>query len=211
MISPVSLVVPIRRFDDAKSRLAEVLSPGDRRQLAISCARGVLRSIPGADVFVVCDDDEVAAFAHESGATAIVVDAEGLNASLTAALPRVIAERPDQPVLVAHADLPFGRRLGELWNDIGADLPAESVVIVPDGRHDGSNVVVIGVAVLSAWRFAYGVGSFETHRAHARGLGIEPLVVDDELLSLDLDTPSDLENPLTLEVLDRLITKRGPT
>jgi len=51
------LVVPIRRFDDAKSRLAAVLSPADRRELAISCAREVVRSIPHADVFVICDDD----------------------------------------------------------------------------------------------------------------------------------------------------------
>lgn len=208
MSKPVSLVVPIRRFDDAKSRLAGVLSPADRRELAVSCARGVVRSIPHADVFVVCDDEEVAAFARESGATAVMVDAAGLNASLTAGLPRVIADRPDQPVMVAHADLPFGRRLGDLWDDIGPGITAETVVIVPDDRRDGSNVVVIGVGLLPAWRFAYGVGSFEAHRSHARQLGVEPIVIDDELLSLDLDTPGDLENPRVLETLDRLITKR---
>lgn len=208
MSSPVSLVVPIRRFDDAKSRLAAVLSPADRRELAVSCARGVVRSIPHADVFVVCDDDEVAEFARGLGATAVMVDAEGLNASLTAGLPRVIADRPDQPVLVAHADLPFGRRLGELWDDIGHELTAESVVIVPDHRRDGSNVVVIGIGLLTAWRFAYGIGSFEAHLTHAKGLGVDALVIDDELLSLDVDTPGDLENPRIAQLLDRLITKR---
>lgn len=208
MSSPVSLVVPIRRFDDAKSRLATVLSPADRRELAISCAREVVRSIPHADVFVICDDDEVAEFARALGATAVMVQAEGLNASLAAGLPRVIADRPDQPVVVAHADLPFGRRLGELWDDIGHELTAESVVIVPDDRLDGSNVVLIGIGLLPAWRFAYGVGSFEAHRSHARHLGVEPIVIVDELLSLDVDTPDDLENPRISRLLDRLITKR---
>jgi hypothetical protein len=37
---------------------------------------------------------------------------------------------------------------------------------------------------------------------------VEPIVIVDELLSLDVDTPDDLENPRISRLLDRLITKR---
>jgi 2-phospho-L-lactate guanylyltransferase (CobY/MobA/RfbA family) len=82
-------------------------------------------------------------------------------------------------------------------------------VIVPDEARDGSNVVVIGSGLVTRWRFLYGTGSFTAHVAQSRELGVEPLVVADDLLSLDLDTPHDLENPKVADQLDRLIRSRS--
>lgn len=209
MVAPVSLVIPVRAFDDAKSRLSEVLSARDRRELAAECARRVIGSIPGADVFVVCDDDEVAEFARQLSATAVRVDVAGLNAALTEGIPRIMNERPDQPVIVAHADLPFGERLRDLWSELSPTSTTTSVAIVPDEARDGSNVVVIGSGLVTRWRFLYGAGSFTAHVAQARELGVEPLVVADDMLSLDLDTPRDLENPKVADQLDRLIRSRS--
>lgn len=209
MVAPVSLVIPMRAFDDAKSRLSGVLSAHDRRELTIACARRVIGSIPGADVFVVCDDDEVAEFASDLSATPVRVDVEGLNAALSAAIPRVLVDRPGQTVIVAHADLPFAERLGDLWGELSPTSSASSVVIVPDAEHDGSNVVIIGSDLVARWCFLYGVGSFRAHVAQARDLGVEPLVVDDAMLSLDLDTPRDLDNPSVADQLDRLIPNRS--
>jgi 2-phospho-L-lactate guanylyltransferase len=208
---PVSLVIPVRAFDDAKSRLAEVLSPRERRDLASACARRVIGSIPGADVFVVCDDDEVARFAQDLGASAIRVDVDGLNAALTAGVPQVRTRRPMQPVIVAHADLPFVDRLRELWNSIADDVDNHSLMIVPDRHRMGSNVVIIGCDVLDRWRFAYGERSFSAHLDQARDLGIEAIVIDDEMLSLDLDTPQDLDDPRVMGLLDQLLPNRRPT
>ena len=209
MVAPVSLVIPVRAFDDAKSRLSGVLSARDRRELAIECARRVIGSIPGADVFVVCDDDEVAEFARHLSATAVRVDVEGLNAALTAGMPRVLEDRPDQPVIVAHADLPFGERLRDLWSELSPTWSTSTVVIGPDDEHDGSNVVILGSEIVTRWRFLYGAGSFTAHVAQSRDLGVEPLVVDDVMLSLDLDIPRDLENPRVADQLERLIPNRS--
>jgi 2-phospho-L-lactate guanylyltransferase len=199
------MVVPIRRFDDAKSRLAEVLSPAERRQLAVSCARAVIASIPDANVFVVCDDDEVARFAGDLGATAVLVDVVGLNESLVAAMPTVRSDRPRQPVLVAHADLAFGARLADFWDDVADTLTSRSFVIVPDEARDGSNVVVIGADVLSEWRFLYGNRSFDAHVDLARNLGLDVRIVEHDLLSLDLDTAHDLRHPRVTQELERLL------
>ena len=208
MSKPVSLVVPVRAFDDAKSRLADVLSPRERRDLARACAERVIGSIPGADVFVVCDDDEVARFANDLGATAIRVNVVGLNAALTAGVPQVRALAPHQPVIVAHADLPFIDRLRVIWDDIADDIDGRSLMIVPDRHRQGSNVVIIGSELLDRWRFAYGEHSFDAHRHQAQDLGVDAMVVDDELLSLDLDTPEDLEDPRIVALLDQLLPNR---
>lgn len=209
-MTPVSLVIPVRAFDDAKSRLSGVLSPRERRELAMSCARRVIGSIPHADVFVVCDDDEVAEFARGLGATAIRVEVEGLNPALTAGLPSILTLHPHHPVVIAHADLPFGDRLREFWAEISGTIEPSTFAIVPDAGHDGSNVVVIGCELATRWRFAYGEGSFASHVAKAREMGVEPIVVDDDLLSLDLDTPDDLANPRIVHQLDRLLPNRSP-
>ena len=54
------MVVPIKSFRHAKDRLAEVLPPAERADLARACAGRVLDAARGFDTIVVCDDDEVA-------------------------------------------------------------------------------------------------------------------------------------------------------
>ena len=68
-------------------------------------------------------------------------------------------------VIVAHGDLPRARDLGSL-------APFAGITLVPDRNDDGTNVLRLPVGC--DFRFAYGPGSFRTHRAEATRLGTRP-------------------------------------
>ena len=54
-----AVLIPLRSFDDAKTRLAGVLSPADRRRLAMAMAERVVRAARDLPVHVVSDDADV--------------------------------------------------------------------------------------------------------------------------------------------------------
>ena len=58
-----AVVVPVKAFGAAKVRLSSELSPAARAAFAREMAEGVLRAAGDLPVTVVCDDDEVVAWA----------------------------------------------------------------------------------------------------------------------------------------------------
>ena len=62
--------------------------------------------------------------------------------------------------------------------------------MVPDRHRDGTNVLAFPANV--SFTTAYGPGSFDNHVRIAQSLGLTVDVIDDEALSLDLDTADDL-------------------
>lgn len=186
-------VVPIRSFADAKSRLGVVLDADQRRRLASNCAARVLTRAGLDRSVVVCNDDDVEQWAHALGVSTCRVEGRGLNRSLQAAIPRIVAEREPAEVVIVHADLAFP----DVLTDLDTIVPygtARTVTIVPDRHRDGTNVLALGFDILSQWRFSYGPGSFEAHCDHARSLGADLRVIDGSDLGFDLDTPQDLED-----------------
>lgn len=175
------MLVPIRSFDDAKTRLAEVLDAAERRSLARAMATAVVRAALDLPVVVVTDDAEVIEWASTVDARALPVGVAGLNPSVSAAVDSLAAEGVER-VIVAHADLPHARDLRHVG---GA-----AVAIVADRHGDGSNV--LSVPTGAGFRFAYGPGSFARHQAEARRLGLRFEVVDDPDLAWDVDGPDDL-------------------
>ena len=63
-----AVLIPLRSFDDAKTRLAGVLSPADRRRLAMAMAERVVRAARDLPVHVVSDDADVLRWAERLGA-----------------------------------------------------------------------------------------------------------------------------------------------
>jgi 2-phospho-L-lactate guanylyltransferase len=61
---------------------------------------------------------------------------------------------------------------------------------VPDRFRDGTNVIAVPAG--GGFRFSYGPGSFERHRAEAARRDLPVVVVEDERLAADVDLPSDL-------------------
>lgn len=186
----VGVLVPVKAFADAKQRLGEVLPAADRERLARTMASRVVASAAPLGVWVVTDDDDVAEWAVEQGATPLRQERAGLNAAVTDAVAVLAAAGVDR-VIVAHGDLPFAA-------DLAALADGEGVTVVPDRHDDGSNVLVVPTGV--GFRFAYGPGSFARHLLEAERLELGVRVVRDAGLGWDVDRPDDLvalEEPWT--------------
>ena len=176
------VLVPVKGFREAKLRLAPALSPEMRRDLARQMATHVVRSAGELPVAVVCDDGEVAEWARGEGAVVIWTPRRGLNGAVqegVAALASMGASR----IVVAAGDLPLATDLG--W---AARFPG--VTVVPDRRRDGTNVITVPAG--SAFRFAYGPGSFSRHLEEAHRLELAVRVVHCSPLAWDVDLPEDL-------------------
>ena len=181
----VTVVVPVKDFSRAKVRLAPELDPAQRAELARRMATIVVGAAAPLPVCVVCDSEEVRAWAEGEGARVIWTPGLGLNGAVQEGVGQLSAEGV-RCAVVAHGDLPLATHLE--WV---AATPG--VTMVPDRRHDGTNVLAVPTGI--GFRFSYGAGSFAAHRAEARRLGQQVRVVNDSRLGWDVDLPGDLSLP----------------
>jgi 2-phospho-L-lactate/phosphoenolpyruvate guanylyltransferase len=176
-----AVVVPIKDFRRAKQRLSSVLTPDERIELARRMATHVITIAVPHDVYVVCDDHEVAAFAEALGAEVLWRPNLGLNGAIAAGVEH-IADAVDR-VVVAHSDLPLARSFVSL-------LDADDVAIVADRHGRGTNAIALPTG--APFTFRFGPGSFAAHRREAARHDLKVTRIHDDGLSWDVDTPDDL-------------------
>lgn len=185
------VLVPVKAFTDAKARLATMLGDAERERLARWTSARVLAAAGELPTFVACDDERVAAWATEHGASVLWHPGVGLNAAVNNSVAE-LREAGVTNVVVAHGDLPRAHSLATL-------AEPRTLTLVPDRRDDGTNVIAVPTDM--PFEFAYGAGSFRRHLQSAIAAGFSVRVRRDPLLALDIDTPSDLAHPLVQEVL----------
>lgn len=188
-----TVLVPVKPFAEAKSRLAPVLDGPARARLCrelLARTLTVLRDCPAvAEIVVVSRDPAAWEVAGAFGCEAAVEPpGGGLNAALAGGV-EIAARHGAQAVLVLPVDLP-----SLAPDDIAALIAAvegtgPAMAIAPDDAGDGTNALLLGLPARFAFRF--GPGSFAVHCAAARDAGIAPVVVDRPGLAFDLDTPED--------------------
>ncbi len=181
-LGPEVVLIPVKAFHQAKRRLGSALSDAERIRLVRSMAARVVAACVPLPVAVVCDDRDVAAWAMELGATVMWEPGQGLNGAVRAGVDR-LARAGARWVTVAHGDLPRAHGLGVL-------APFDGVTLVPDRRDDGTNVLRLPAE--SDFRFAYGPGSFRSHRAEATRIGLPVRVLRAPDLAYDVDWPADV-------------------
>lgn len=178
--------MPVKAFAQAKVRLAPALPPGPRAELARSMAAAVLRAAGALRVAVVCDDDEVRAWAVEQGAQVVWAPGRRLDGAVADGVD-ALAVQGARRVIVAHADLPLAADLAWVGRFAG-------VTLVPDRRDDGTNVICVPAGPAQPpFPFSYGPRSFARHGAAAVSLGLPLRVVRHPSLGWDVDEPADLE------------------
>lgn len=180
-----AFLIPIKSFNDAKSRLAEMLSHEARYQLAKAMATTVVSACHSAPVYIVCDDDEVAEWSTSIGATVLWEPADGLNRAVTQGRHRV-ADIGHDRVVIVHSDLLL---VGDLcWLQ---DFQSNECIIVPDRHRQGTNALAIPSS--TDFDFHYGPGSFHMHLAEAAKRNLSVAITEDVAVGFDVDTPDDLQ------------------
>lgn len=187
-VGRAAVLIPLRSLSSGKARLKDALTLHERVELIEFMAGRVVDAAHDLDVLVVHDDANVDRWAAERGAATLRPTELGLGLGLNTA---IHAGRDHLHacgygrVVVAHADLPHAQDLRVMLTD-------HEITIAPDRHRDGTNVLTLPTSLDFA--FAYGPGSFENHMHIARGLGIEPHIVEVPGLAWDVDHPDDLSN-----------------
>ncbi|HJO79406.1 MAG: 2-phospho-L-lactate guanylyltransferase [Acidimicrobiales bacterium] len=184
VVGSVAVLIPVKAFEGAKARLAPVLDPTGRANLARSMAETVIKAASPLPVTVVCDCNEVDEWARSMGVDVLRVAEPGLTGAVEAGV-AALAHVGVATVVVAHGDLP-------LASDLNHCIGFDGVTLVPDRHHDGTPVAVVPAGV--GFRFAYGPGSFAAHVAEAERLGLPWRSLPDPLLGWDVDEPEDLDH-----------------
>jgi 2-phospho-L-lactate guanylyltransferase len=186
-------VLPAKDLVDAKTRLADALSPAERRLLFRTMYEDVLAALSLATslhgIAVVTRDPEAVAVAESYGARLI---SEPENQGQTAAIERAAAMlRADgaKGMVTIPGDTPLVTA-AEIETVLAAHSAMAAMTIVPAHDHRGSNCIAVSPPGLI--RFSFGNDSFQPHLAAARKIGIEPRILDLPGIGLDIDTPDDL-------------------
>jgi 2-phospho-L-lactate guanylyltransferase len=192
----IAALVPVKRLDEAKGRLAGLLTPDERRRLALAMLEDVLRAlqaVPRIDQTAVVSPDAAAlARAEELGAEPLPEPplCRGVNQALTHAS-TVLAGRAAEALLVVAADIPTA-----LPADIEAlleALPERGIAVVPTAdRGTGA----LALRPPGAVPFRYGRRSSVVHRREAVALGLPARVLHLASLTRDVDEPSHLADLL---------------
>jgi 2-phospho-L-lactate guanylyltransferase len=178
------VLVPLKRLDDAKSRLAGVLPIGERSALMLELLSGVLAAVKEAGVgpITVVSSEELS----PNGVS--VFDDRGLawNDALAAAMREVVTE----PVAaVVSADLPTLTA-----DDVRALVAAtpERGMAIARALDGGTNAVSMRPA--GAVMTHFGEPQSAAVHAHVTAeAGLAARIIDIPGLAFDIDTPDDLE------------------
>jgi 2-phospho-L-lactate guanylyltransferase len=190
-------VVPVKELDGAKQRLSSLLSPAQRRALIEVMVGEVLDAVAGArnlaGIMVVTLDPSTTALATRLGARVVTDGArEGHTGSVTAGL-RLLAREGRAGMMTVPGDIPAATS-AEIDAVLAAHLAthsaAPSFTISPAHDDLGSNAVICSPPDSVPLRF--GENSYFPHLDAARRAGIEPTVIRQPGIAMDIDHPVDL-------------------
>jgi 2-phospho-L-lactate/phosphoenolpyruvate guanylyltransferase len=184
-------VLPVKRFDAAKQRLAG-LDEDRRRELAGAMVADVLEAIGKAraiERLIVVTGDPIAQELASEADAEVVPDPEdaGHVEAAQAGIARAEVEGAERVVLLA-GDCPLldPRELDRLLTGV----PGNYVGIVPDRHGTGTNALLLSPP--NAIAPAFGEGSRDRHVEAARQAGIPFAIEQLPSIELDLDTPADV-------------------
>lgn len=190
MMQPLLVAMPMKAFDQAKSRLSPAMTPAQRQRLSRSLfgRTQVFFSgcFPAMDRLVVTPSQEVRALALASGAAvALEVSPQGLNAAAQRAIEYAGAHGYRQ-LLIIPGDIPVWLR-----TEVQALLALGSrhEVVIARARDGGTNALLLRLP--TPLRCAYGEESAQRHESMARSAGLSVAVCQPPFMAHDIDRPQD--------------------
>ena len=188
-------IVPIKSLDDAKQRLASLLSPAERRDLTLAMARDVLtalcqaRGLTGVLIVSRTPEADVLAQTFSTERFAESPDAD-LPGALTQASDHLVRHFAASGVMIIPADVPLLNpdEIDQILSDHG---PGRAVTVIPDAEKSGTNCLICSPPDVIG--FVFDGRSFKPHVDAAFARGVTPRIVPSRSLSVDIDTAADLK------------------
>ncbi len=185
-----AVVLPVKRFDAAKSRLGEALGAVDRSELAAAMLADVIAQLGRCElveqVYMVSSEPLALRLGARIGAVAVddrpghsAAAAAGVEAAIAAGFSRLALLAGDCPLLEAAEVEALLRR------------PGAAVVVLADRHGSGTNGLVLTPP--DAIEPAFGPGSRRRHLARAAAAGVSAQALEGSSMELDLDGPDDLD------------------
>ncbi|MBN7808938.1 MULTISPECIES: 2-phospho-L-lactate guanylyltransferase [Agrobacterium] len=193
------VLVPIKRSEQAKSRLSPLLDREERQALVHAMARDVFGALTEASsiagVGVVSPDAEILRDANALGFHAIPDLEEIGYAAAVARGVAALSMKGATDVLAIPGDLPLltARDIDHL---VEAHRGARFTII---SSRDGKGTNGLMQRLPAKVPFLYGNESYSRHIAAAGSLGISANVVFSKNLALDIDYPEDVQAFLSVE------------
>ena len=187
----VFIIIPVKRLDNAKSRLSSLLTDDERKQFCLKMLEDVLETVKSTkhphETVVVSNDPTVSKVAKNFDAAYLKERKTGLNKSVSEAVDWCV-ERGAASVLVLPADIPLvaPKDLERIFM-LGEKA---SMVVSPSRNGKGTNALLLTPPNVSPT--FYGPHSFQRHTKEAKKLKISCRRYRSPGLALDIDTIEDL-------------------
>jgi 2-phospho-L-lactate/phosphoenolpyruvate guanylyltransferase len=190
----VFAIVPVKRFENAKTRLSSVLDTDERIHLSLLMLEDTLHTLSMASsltrVVIVSSDKRAEELATKHGANFVNEETEdGVNSAVALADRYCIKEAADATLIIPY-DLPLLDKSDISKAQELAQKESHCIVICPSHRYDGTNMLLRKPpSVIATF---YDSDSYNMHIKAATSLGIPIKYLFSKSLMHDVDTPEDL-------------------
>jgi 2-phospho-L-lactate/phosphoenolpyruvate guanylyltransferase len=190
----VFAIVPVKRFENAKTRLSSVLDTDERIHLSLLMLEDTLHILSMASsltrVVIVSSDKRAEELATKHGANFVNEETEdGVNSAVALADRYCIKEAADATLIIPY-DLPLLDKSDISKAQELAQKESHCIVICPSHRYDGTNMLLRKPpSVIATF---YDSDSYNMHIKAATSLGIPIKFLFSKSLMYDIDTPEDV-------------------
>jgi 2-phospho-L-lactate/phosphoenolpyruvate guanylyltransferase len=188
-----AILLPIKDLQNAKQRLAGVLTPDERFGLAEAMLADTIRALCGVQrahkIFVVTNYAPAIEIAAKHGWEILREERQISESASVNFASRVCAERGIAALLRLPLDLPLVQTC-DIDELLAVECSAPAVVMVPSRDGTGTNAILRTPPTLFSSHF--GPDSFVKHRQEAEQAGARIMIRRNDRLEMDVDDESDL-------------------
>jgi 2-phospho-L-lactate guanylyltransferase len=189
----VFAIIPVKRLDNAKSRLSSLLKDDERKQFCLKMLEDVLTTVKSTrhinQTVVISRDPAALRIAETFGVAYLEEEKTGLNEAVSEAIDWCL-ERGATSVLVLPADIPLvtPSDLDRLFF-LGKKV---SMVVSSSRSEEGTNALLLTPPNVTPT--FYGPRSFQRHVQEASKRRISFRRFESQRIALDVDTVEDLKD-----------------
>ncbi len=186
-------IVPVKRFENAKTRLSTMLDKDDRIRLSYLMLEDTLKILSGVSsltqLLIVSADKRAEEIATKHGANFLFEEKEkSVNSAVALADSYCMKEAADATIVIPH-DLPLLVAIDVSRACELAENESRCIVICPSLRYDGTNMLLRKPpSVIATF---YDTDSYNMHVKAAIKLGIPVKHLLSKTVMYDIDTPED--------------------